>query len=108
MSKFCRCYKACYAECRKDTGVYPCNVSCLEDCIKRPAAADQQLPTTARARRRPTSAADCNRICQSKSICGVMSTASTAVTAGDAEACLVDCRNSIGHSAPLKLNDAAN
>ena len=90
MSKFCRCYKACYAECRKDTGVYPCNVSCLEDCIKRPAAAD------------------CNRICQSKSICGVMSTASTAVTAGDAEACLVDCRNSIGHSAPLKLKDAAN
>jgi hypothetical protein len=93
MSRFCRCYKKCYAECRKDSGPYPCNFGCLQDCFN-----NDQLPRPAR----PKSAADCNRICLIR-VCGVMSTASsTAVAGGDAQTCLVDCRNSIGHSAPLK------
>ncbi|CAD6252153.1 unnamed protein product [Miscanthus lutarioriparius] len=90
MCKFCRCYKQCYADCRKDTPSYPCNFGCLQDCF------NAMLPPA-----RPTSPADCNRICLIR-VCGVMSTASMAV-AGDTEAaCLVACRNSIGHSAPRK------
>jgi hypothetical protein len=33
MSKFCRCYKQCYADCRKDIPPYPCNFGCLQDCF---------------------------------------------------------------------------
>jgi hypothetical protein len=90
MSKFCRCYKHCYAECRKDMGPYPCNFQCLQDCVNN----DHQPPA------RPRSAADCNSICLIR-VCGVMGLA--APGGGDAEACLVDCRNSVGHSAQLEV-----
>ncbi|EES06166.1 hypothetical protein BDA96_04G016200 [Sorghum bicolor] len=95
MSKFCRCYKQCYADCRKDTPPYPCNFGCLEDCF------NAMLPPA-----RPTSAADCNRICLIR-VCGVMSTAASMAVAGDAAeaACLAACRNSIGHSAAAPRKD---
>ncbi|OQU84219.1 hypothetical protein SORBI_3004G014500 [Sorghum bicolor] len=100
MSRFCRCYKKCYADCRKVSGPYPCNFGCLQDCFNNDD--DQLMPRPAR----PKSAADCDRICLIR-VCGVMSTASAAmaVVAGgdDAQTCLVDCRNSIGHSAPVLI-----
>ena len=61
MSKFCRCYKPCYADCRKDTPPYPCNFGCLQNCFN-----NALLPPA-----RPTSPADCNRICLIR-VCGVM------------------------------------
>ena len=58
MTKFCRCYNKCYADCRTTRGPYPCNFECLQDCINGQP---------------PASPADCNIVCLIR-VCGVMET----------------------------------
>ena len=58
MTKFCRCYNKCYADCRTTRGPYPCNFECLQDCINGQP---------------PASPADCNIVCLVR-VCGVMET----------------------------------
>ncbi|KAL6629279.1 hypothetical protein ACP70R_029044 [Stipagrostis hirtigluma subsp. patula] len=84
MSKFCRCYKACYTECRKENvnPRYVCKFGCLEDCI------NGGYPPN------PPKAPNCGAICVT-SICGVMAIAPT-----DVEACVADCTKNIGAFAP--------
>ncbi|WVZ78144.1 hypothetical protein U9M48_025903 [Paspalum notatum var. saurae] len=85
MSKFCRCYRQCYADCRKSSGTYPCNFGCIQDCI------NAQLPPA-----RPASAADCNRACLIP-ICGVDDPdTATAALGGADDACVDECTKSIG------------
>ena len=60
MTKFCRCYNKCYADCRTTRGPYPCNFECLQDCV------NGQPP--------PPLPADCNDACLVR-VCGVMETA---------------------------------
>lgn len=70
LSKFCRCYRNCYTDCRKSTGRYPCNANCFQDCINGmlpPAPAEVVVP------------ADCRDICL-MGFCGSME------IAGDGEA----------------------
>ncbi|KAG2569925.1 hypothetical protein PVAP13_7NG420300 [Panicum virgatum] len=78
MTKFCRCYNKCYADCRTTRGPYPCNFECLQDCINGQP---------------PASPADCNIVCLIR-VCGVMETAMGAP--GDAEACLSACTKKLG------------
>ncbi|XP_008645176.1 uncharacterized protein [Zea mays] len=89
LSKFCRCYRNCYTDCRKSTGRYPCNANCFQDCINGmlpPAPAEVVVP------------ADCRDICL-MGFCGSMEIAGDAV-AGDAEACVADCTKNLGAFAP--------
>lgn len=62
MTKFCRCYKKCYADCRTTRGPYPCNFECLQDCVN-----GQPPPPL------PASPAGCNIVCLVR-VCGVMET----------------------------------
>ncbi|KAL6629280.1 hypothetical protein ACP70R_029045 [Stipagrostis hirtigluma subsp. patula] len=68
MSKFCRCYKQCYPECRTSLPRWVCVPKCMDDCSPNQAVI----------------AVDCGRICR-LSICG------TAASGPDAEACVDDC-----------------
>ncbi|CAO2041315.1 unnamed protein product [Urochloa humidicola] len=86
MTKFCRCYNKCYTDCRKDMGLYPCNIQCFEDCI------NGQLP--------PASPADCGEICVNSFCGGVMDNGAMAAAPGEAEACVAECTNKLGAFAP--------
>uniref|UniRef100_A0A0D9VBE4 Uncharacterized protein n=1 Tax=Leersia perrieri TaxID=77586 RepID=A0A0D9VBE4_9ORYZ len=69
MSKFCRCYKQCYPDCRLDLPRFTCIQECINKCIPFKKVA----------------ASDCNRNCLFK-ICG------TALEGqDDAASCVDDC-----------------
>ncbi|KAM0923327.1 hypothetical protein ACQ4PT_005626 [Festuca glaucescens] len=79
MSKFCRCYRQCYPECRHTAPRLACDFFCLNKCSPNKA--------------RDSGASYCRAACGLDSICG-----SPVKPAADPEACVRDCNQKRSHN----------